>query len=277
MVFRRRSPLGKRAPRRKYARKPRRAVGARKSMVKLIKSVIHKQAENKQVSFTTSNSLGNVISASTLWEAQNIVPLSPTAGYMAMTQGPGQGNRVGNKVRTVRCHIKFIMSPRAIDVTTNQNPIPQDVRILIMKSKDTPTTKMSFTELNGGIFQNGNSDSGFSGQLPDLIRDINKDLYTVYYDKLFKVGPSSVYSTVSDNGKNSFYFANNDYKSNLILKIDVTKWVGKQLTFNDNTSLCETPMLQMVILPCACDGQNNAFCSVPLYWTYQQVYEYEDM
>ena len=275
MVFRRRTAGRKTGGKRKFARRvaPKRRVGARKSMVKLIKSVIHRQAENKVVEYSPvgAQPLYNS-SVTAAWNAANVIPLTPYTSYMNIVQGTGQGDRIGNRISTRKVFIKFVMYPAAYDVTLNPLPAPQDVRIMIVKWKDTPTKLIDDTTY-GNLFQNGDSATGPIGNLTDTIRDINKDKYTVCYDKVVKVG--NAISSASGPFSGAEYYANNDYKLNVIRKIDVTKWCPKQILFNDNTSLPETPVLQMVIFPISADGSINSF--KPIYWFYQTHYEYEDM
>jgi len=266
MVSYRKSPA-KKSPKKRSVKK---VTKLSKPMTLAIKNIIHKQAENKVKDFATSTAINNYNGSN--FNNFNIIPLSPFPTYLDISQGTGQGARTGNKITTMKASIKFAIYPRAYEATTNAFPQPQDVRIVILKSKDTPIPLQSVSSL-GNFFQYGSSTSGPSGLLTDIVKEINKDLYTIYYDKVIKVGCAS--ATGLGAAVNAQYFANNDYKFNQIRKIDLTKMMHKTITFNDNTTIAETPTLQMIIFPCGADGQY--LNSVPLYWYYNLHYEYEDM
>ena len=267
MVFRRRTALARKTGgKRKFARRvaPKRRVGAHKSMVKLIKSVIHKQAENKVVSYTANTAIYNYNSP-TGFNANNIIPLTPFTSYMNISQGTGQGDRIGNKVSTRKCFIKFVLFPGTYSALNNPNPAPQDIRIIIFKWKDTPTTLAS-TSTMSNFWQRGDSSEAPSGTLTDMIHDVNKDKYTVYYDKTVKVGYQNDATSGSYTFSQSYW--NNDYKVNVIRKIDVTKWCPKTIGYLDNSTLPETPVLQMMILSSTADNtQNNAIPTGIVYST----------
>ena len=104
MVFRRRTALARKTGgKRKFARRvaPKRRVGAHKSMVKLIKSVIHKQAENKVVSYTANTAIYNYNSP-TGFNANNIIPLThlllaPRYSFCSVLARPSTGStQTGN-------------------------------------------------------------------------------------------------------------------------------------------------------------------------------------
>ena len=273
MAFRRRSPLrAKRPVRGKYARKYTKRPARRTSMVKLIKRVVHKMAENKVKNKTGLVALSNTYFTST-WNSNNVLPLSPYQSYIDIAQGNGQGDRIGNKISTRRLMLTFVIHPYGYQAENNVFPLPQDIRIVIGKFKDNSTQLQGLGTGVSSIFQNGGSSSSPSGQLSDIVRSLNKDIFTCYYDKVVKVGNSNYIGTGNDPKPQ--YYANNDYKLNVVRKIDCTKWCNKTIDFNDTTALPSVPVLSMFAFCCNADGSAGSKYNSVMW--YELKYEYEDM
>lgn len=245
-------------------------------MVKLIKSIVHKEAENKARQYSGAASLPNYISSD--WGTHNILPVTPYSGFMAISQGTGQGDRIGNRIRVRKAFVKLVFYPRAYDVY-NPQPKPQDVRLLIVKSKDDKNTlpgKSSF----GDFFQSNNSYNAPTGNLPDMVRSVNKDSWVVYKDIHFKLGCSAYFSDGAGNANDaSQQFYNNDYKYNKIMTIDVTRFIPKTIVYQDNNTNPISDLVNLVILPMNADGTDaNALSAgdFPSYFYFQTELIFED-
>lgn len=263
-----RRPAGRR-PRKTAPRRTR--VPRKKGMVRLIKKTVNRMAETKITELYTATTLANY-TAATSWNTNNVVTLSPNAATLVVQQGTGQAQRLGNKIQTVRCWVNFVMYPAAYNAVSNPNPIPQHVRIIICNIKNNPQAVITQSPYMSVFFQNAGTATPPGGQLLDLLRDVNTDYFRVYYDKVIKLGAANYIGT----GANATYGgANNDFKLNVKRTIDITKFIPKTLTFNDNGGIAENMKnVQMIILPCGADNFTNNLN--PLSWAYALHYTYKD-
>ena len=217
-------------------------------MVKLVKSIIHKQAENKQCDFAGQMFPRAWSGAS--FNTQNILPVSPYTSFLQIAQGTTVGTRIGNRITTRKLMMKFIINNLPYNVTTNTLPKPQDITIYFLKCKDTPVSLTSSTGL-GSFFQATGSAVAPSGNIYDEIKRPNGDVWTVCHKVHVKVG-FQYYSGTGNDVTNQL-FSNNDYKYNVIKDIDLTKYCPKTVTYNDNNTTPTSPTLQMLILPANAD------------------------
>ena len=244
-------------------------------MVKLIKSVIHKQAENKEADWSAQ--LQPTAFGGTNFNTQNIVPVSPYSSYLQIGQGTSTTQRVGNKITTRKLMLRFVATPAAYDATNNNTYMPQDVTIYFVKSRDTPVSLTSSSGL-GGFFQSSSGSSAPTGNLYDQVKRVNNDAWIVCKKINFKLGWSIQNGQNGANTNASNYFANNDYKYNVIRTINLTKWCPKTVLYNDNNTTPQSPTLQMIILPSNADGTNYANSAQrQINMFYQLYYEYEDI
>jgi hypothetical protein len=81
------------------------------------------------------------------------------------------------------------------------------------------------------LFDNGSSSFGPIGDLGDLCADINKEAWDIKKKWTHKVGTAIF--TGPGNLQNYGFFANNDFKLNVVRKIDITKYCPKTIKFND--------------------------------------------
>lgn len=125
---------------------------------------------------------GNVAASS------NFVKLMPL-----IQQGTGQYNkRVGNEIRLKHIDIKMLLQYVDADSTTTTNYIDQNigVRVMILRQKDNNDQNGFIGDAqtdklieNGSIIAPG--PSNFSGTTINLVQKINREQFSVRYDKVF--------------------------------------------------------------------------------------------
>jgi len=174
--------------------------------------------------------------------SQTFVPLSPFGGYVDITQGTGQGERVGNKLRIKKATLSFVMLPLPYNETTNADPIPLEIDMILFTAKEVPQTIWSPTAMSD-FFQLGNSVAAPTGNLLDLTRTVNSDSYTMRLRRQFKLGYGS-FILAPANNTNANY-VNNDFKYNIRQTIDITKHLVKNVRFQDNSANAVSHMTQM--------------------------------
>lgn len=238
----------------------------RSSMVKLIKSVVQKTTELKRTSQKQVGSFGTFIASASL----NAHSLGPSSAYMPIVQGAGQGDRIGNKIRTVKAILRFILTGREYDATFNPAPCPNDVMICIGHLKRSilqPTT----TDFNQ-LYQDGNTTSPPLGDLSDLCTPFNSDYWVVSKKILCKVG-HSIYAGQGNNVAVQSY-SNNDYKWNVIKTVDITKCLAAVYDFNDGANDPQNSQTYIWYEAVRSDNIINGVGANPvrISWTLEYVY-----
>lgn len=195
---------------------------------KIVKKALDKRIENKEVCNTGMASFYQNGSSTII--AGYVESLSPL-----ISQGVGENGRIGNSVRLkysiLRGYLRLNQSGAA-----GLNPLVPgqfNVRIFIGRLK-TSIVSPSTDDLTrllrvGASTVPFSADNGLS-----LCRTVNTELFTIYYDKIHKIGTSgpsqgaSAYSTIGG-------ISNNEYKLSKLIKINCTKMFKKNLTFLDTT------------------------------------------
>jgi hypothetical protein len=196
---------------------------------------------------------------------------TPNAGKLVISQGVGQADRIGNRITTRKATFNLVLYPKEYDATYNYDAAPQLVRIVVFKLKGGYSLS-SF--LSSDFFQTGNTATGLSSRLTDMNDHINRDLATVYKDFIVKLG-RAIQPAATGSSSNQYY-ANNDYKMNHLLKIDVTSSVPKRIEFDDTGATASTNESYIVWMPVAAIGAPMANGAYPMYCNYSYTYEYED-
>jgi len=258
---------------RKSSRRPR----VSKSIKRYVKRTIHSLAENKCVSTALNLNSNFFNAASNGWVTNNVFPLTPDDTVLTISQNNTQSGRVGNRIRVMKSTTKFCLTQNAYNATTNLFPQPCDVRVFVFSLKQEP-----IIGLNGSVsqfsslFQNGNSSYGPSTYITDQIADFNKDNFTIHYDKMVKIGHSQATGTGGVAG--SQYFANNDYKMNVMRKINTTKMISKTYGWNDsNANPHVGKAVYIAFLPSLASGSVATAGQQPFQIWFNTKIEYEDM
>lgn len=261
-----RIPVRPRMAMRKYARR----TPAKKSLVKLIKRVATSTEERKESNqFSLNTPLPNVTNAG--WTTSSI-PICPFATGFVIPQGVGQGQRVGNQIRTQKCMVRGILHPTIFDAATNPQPLPFEVRMLLFKDKFFRSGQPSAVAID--LFQNGSSVLPPQNDLVDMLLDVNRDRYQVYHDEILKVG----YAGYEGSGTLPSFqsFTNNDFALNAKFSVDCTKFLPAVIDYNDGGTSPMSDTLWMIFLPVAANGSQLSANNSGLAMAWQATYEYTD-
>lgn len=193
---------------------------------KYVKSTLSRTIENKCIQVNGGFAFGNYLESPDL----GAYPMAPLATYWALPQSIGQGGRIGNQVKIKRAHLNYILRPTPYDVTTNPNPCPVEVQLMLGHLRATPNTLPTATDISQ-IFQSGSSSTGPVGTIRDLVSSINTDKWVIKKRWTHKLGFSDNSGTGSLPG--SQYFANNDFHLNIKRSINITKMLPSHFRFND--------------------------------------------
>lgn len=261
--FSRKTSGGKRSfKKRVYKKKP----SKKTSFSSRVLKVVSKVAENKRVSVTAST---YIYSGSAAVQ----INLVPNASTMLIAQGTGQGDRIGNKIKTKKVVMKYILYPIGYNATTNAAPCPAEVRAFIGRNKTSPAQPPA---VGVSLFQNGDSTNGLTDGLADMIMPLNRDTTTVYKEIRHKVGNAAI--AVSGGGGSTVnqHYSNNDFKLNIMRTLDVTKYVPATLTYNDGITAPTTPASFFNIWYARADNTGGASSTTAYAIWYSIQYEFED-
>jgi len=231
-----------------------------------VKRTIHAQIEDK---FNYVANSGERLATPAVNPGLLTVSMIP---YTQITQGVGQGQRIGNTIRTKRVEFNFSIFPAPYNQSTNSQPVPQEVIMMFGKVKNSRAQQPIASDY-AHIWQTGNTSTGPYSTLLDLLGSVNKDYFTVYKVCRFKVGYAS--SQGSGNTVADQFFANNDFKLNITKRMNITSMVPKIVKFNDGTAQNTNDGLWMWAWCVNADGSFTAQYQ-PAEMAYTLNYTFED-
>lgn len=240
----------------------------RASIKKYVKALLARNVENKSVQSVDLNR-ALYSSNSALFTTVNTFAVSPNSTTMPINQGTGQGDRIGNKIKTKKLTFKGTIVPIGTGAT-NTAPRPLQARILIMYAKQDPNT---IYNPSSNLYQLGGTEIGPRNDLVDMWAPINKDVYTVLADRTIKLGFAQYDPTMAST---SGFWSNNDFKLNQNFSFDLTKHYIQQVKYNDNNSQPTTRGLFCTIVLAYADGTAMNQNTIPCGMQYVMNYVYED-
>jgi len=255
----------KRKAKKTIRRTSRKSNGARKSITKIVKSVISRQAENKAwFDYGVNQGIGTVSLNTPVYE--NLIPL--------LSQGVGHSNRVGNEVTVKSGYIRGHVNILPYDATTNSLPAPVYVKMWVLSSKVINTHLLGDTDIDANFFDIVNSSTSFQGNMLDMDLSVNKDSFIIHATKTVKLGlgysastgPGGVDSVVGyyDNSPMTvpFYFNTGKYL--------------KTLKYDDTVSYCINKNLFLAFQCVAANGAPSSGQTMAEYH-YSQRVNFQDM
>lgn len=255
-------------PRRRFFK--RKGITTKKAITRIVKRVVARNEENKSKEYVNTRQIlpyaGN--------QDANVIPLSPYASYLDITQGTADGSRIGNRIKIKHASITFTLWPYPYSSSLNAVPIPQDIQFYIFYDRQNDT-EVPVPSSNGDFYQNNGSTSTFTGTLTDLTRWVNQDRYRVVYRRRFKLGFAQ--NAASGADANNANWSNNDYKLNIMnFKVNYTKWLVKNVKYNDNNATPTTRGLFCMWISVPCNGSTWGSTQLPSTVTMQTRVTYED-
>lgn len=263
--------------RRKYARKPRakrpykkRAQKLSKPMTKAIQKIIHKDVETKTAYTQQYNTFFN----SAINSSGDILPLIPS-----IANGTGDANKIGDQIRGQKLRIRGNLMTRFTGATgtTYYNNCRVGVRLMIVQPKmfsNLGAIQAFATTWQATLLKKGATTTGFTGIIPDLYADINRDAITVYYDKVFYV--QNPYSTAVLGSP----------QTNLLMPTGTCKFFSKTINLKNkllrfdstiDSGLTPTNFNPVAILGyCYLDGSSPDAVTTQIAMSFDSNFDYED-
>lgn len=238
---------------------------------KVVKAEIARNIENKTVSFFSEGS--NIYPSVSPDFTASIIPLSPYDGFLEIGQGVGQGNRIGNRIKLKKLTFKGVIYPLPYNATTNPTPTPIQVVFYLFGLRQLPANVPN--DLTG-FFQSGNTAANFNNELSDVWASVNKDKFTYYGRRVYKIG----YAQYEGTGIQPAFqaFCNNDFKLNQSFSINCLPHAIKNVIYNDDTNANRPRSRGLFLLAQVvnADGSQMANNIIPARMNYELMCEYED-
>lgn len=234
-----------------------------------VKRALGAATENKQRSIQASIDFGSVFNNSLL----NVRPVCPYPTIMPILQGVTQDTRIGNTIKTKKCMLSYVLRPNDYDAVSNTVPQPIEVQLFLAHTRDEPGTTPIAADMNV-LFQLNNSSTQPSSTLADLVAPINTDVWKIHKKWTHKIGFASNEGT--GNSQNAAYFANNDFKLNVVKRMDITKYLPKTFKFNDGSSVIYNKGCFFFFQAISCIDNVLVATQTPVHIDYWVDYVYED-
>lgn len=271
------------APRKKYPRRrvpykarTRKTNLTRKKSSSALKTMVRREIarniENKTFQYLGTGL--DILPSTSVSFDSNIIPCYPAAGYLAINQGAGQGQRSSNLIKIKKLKIDGIIFALGYNSVSNLTPCPTQIKVWFFYDKEEPNA-VPAPAAAADFFQFGSTAIGFQNELFDHTMPVNTDRYRVLTTRTFKVGYSG-YTGGTGAQANQGYFSNNDFKMNARLKVDLTKYCVKRCNFRDNNTTPTTRGIYMMAQACYSNGNPITAGTIPAKMEYMLSVEYED-
>lgn len=200
-----------------------------KKVKRYVKKQLDKAIEDKMYMsdlFGAVSGNSNLIitaSTSTLPQYYSLIP--------SIAQGTGLQQRIGTKIRVKKAtlDIQCLLSGAAI---TPGVDVPMNLFYFVLQCRDSPDA-LNAGDLNNLFYYSSGTTQFLSGSGFAATRHINNDYFRViktnYPSKAIKLGYAQYSGSV---------YNNNDYKSNVRFKLDLTNKIEKTLRFNNTGATC---------------------------------------
>ena len=211
-----------------------------KRFEKSVKAIVQKELTEEAEEKTAVIGLSSVsvatpqIPSGNVGSSSNFVKLFPL-----ITQGLGQYNqRVGNEIRLKHLDIKMLLQYLAADGGEDNNYVNQNIgiRVMILRQKDDNDYNQFLADAqtsklmeNGSVVSPG--PSNFAGTTINLLQKINRDQFSVRYDKVHYMTRSRRFN----DGANQLQF-NRPPRPTVVSKRLTFGKKGLKLTFGNGAS-----------------------------------------
>lgn len=213
------------------------------SFAKRVNNIIARNIENKLS--TSVLGYGPIVS----WSNPSTTPtwyVNQLGGTFNVSQGLGQGDRIGNTIKLKRWVVKGQLIPAlalppvpGVPSSYMDYSYQGQATVMLIKLRNDVPVPSGLDKL----FQDGNATLDPLGATFDKLRSLNKDLYKVYWRRTFKLGTSNTAVNANLGAVNIPMFANNDYQVTATFGLDICKYIGKnaKITYDDANNIAIVP------------------------------------
>lgn len=276
--IKKRAYKSKRGGKRKIVRKAL-AKSWKKSVSKVVKRVLSNKVEKKiqvyqfgmqpqTLQLTTSSVAGNY---------QIVSPGNNTYLNISQSTSAGSNNtRIGNEVSTVKLTLDYVLYPNSYNATTNPDMFAQEVLIYFFKIKGASNDTFDTTYL-AQFYENGSNTQHPTGYLMDICSKMNGDTFTYLTHRRHKLGRAIVGSAANLTLGNYNSTVNNDFKYNVVGKINLTQYCPKKIVWTDGQAQANVPVIHMLVQTISATGSVQSTSILPISMFGKVEYTYTDM
>lgn len=186
-----------------------------------------------------------------------IFPLNTV--FNLITQSVGQGGRIGNKITLKRFTVAYCIkslpqgwSDTVQDTYPTFPPQPMYVDCFILKRRDgTIETDVALASL----YQFGSQVKGPTTLIQDHMLYVNKDVYVVLYHRRHKLVPVD---NLDLDPTLETLTSSNDSNVSVLRKVSLTKYIKKNLRYNDGVNQIEDEPSTNIFMVCLPVGRHSA-------------------
>lgn len=250
-----------------------------KSVSKVVKKVLSNKVE-KKIQVYNFGIQPSTLQLTTTSVAGNYQIVSPgNNSYLNISQSTTAGSnntRIGNEVNTVKLLFNYTIHPNSYNATTNPDMFPQEVLIYFFKIKGNTSDTFDTTYLSQ-FYENGSSNQSPTGYLMDINNKINEDSFTFLCMKRHKVGRSIIGTAANLTLPNYNSGVNNDFKFNIVGKVNLTKYCPKRIVWTDGQAQANVPVIHMLVQTISALGGVQTTSILPITMFGKVEYVYTDM
>lgn len=252
----------------KTTKKPvKKAAKKGKTFAQKVLAVVHKRTEDKVV--YTSNDEDSLVSFNSgingAGDMLNIIP--------NMDNGVEINQRIGDKVimqsHTIYGYFRIVPNTTALSYKFGNVAVRQ--MIISLKSISNYDAVINDTNLTAkllGLLRKGGTTTGFSGIVSDVMADVNRDVFTLHFDKVYHIKSDYNMTAIGSTTQDTLRM----FRINMKAK-------NKQLKYDNNISAGLLPTNYapiMVFGYCYMDGSLPDTTSTNLQVYYSTTLKYED-
>lgn len=212
-----------------------------KRLTKVVKKVINDDLETKYITtFASGQSITFYNTTTYYLSTFNLMP--------QVTQGVGPNQRIGNAITTKNVTVRYrCYIPQGANATE-----PLQLRVMVGHLKSYPATNPSnIASVYSDLYRIGGGSAGPQNNDLDLMAQVNKQAWSIVYDKTHKVGQNG-----SQTGNPQTQ--NNDYSISVMGRINLTRHFGKLLYNDAATNYPTNKNWFLWIVPVRTGGQGGA-------------------
>lgn len=243
---------------------------------RLVRREIARNIEDKTIQYY--NTGANILPSSSAGFNATIIPISPFSSYLQINQGTNQQSRIGNRIKVKSLRFRGTIYPLPFDASTNPTPYPMHIKMWLFYDRQTPNTAPG--AVGTTFLQEGSTSRGLFNDLVDLHAMVNTDRYKIFHTRAYKLGfaQNQWNATGGDIAATDIfqYGTTNDFKYNAEFNIDCTKYVPKNIIYNDNDSQPTSRGLYCMITALNANGDPIPASVIPAQYQYMLSIKYED-
>lgn len=178
-----------------------------------------------------------------------------------IAQGVQKSQRIGCEIKVKKAALTVFVNLLPYNATTNPLVAPVYVKMWIVQSRQINTIQLTNTTISTTFFDVVNSFSGFSGNMLDLLFNVNSESWKVIATKQIELGLTTNTNGPADNSRFTKKFS-----------FQLAKHLGT-VKFDDAGTTPTNKNMFLVFQAVYPDGSSTAIQAAEYHWHYKVEYE----